>query len=173
MKRALSCTFILSLILFVGLPTLAQTDYWFESEGDPIFYITLPESWNGEWQEEDGLSVLHAISAEETAYLSIWALHDVDDLEEASEAVGEMLDEWVNEFESEEWEEGTINDIPIVYTDGTAVDIETGEDLDLSLAFFIPQEGQIFILIVVGEQEDRDEHSEDIQSILQSIRREE
>ena len=171
MKKLSLSMFALSLVLLISLPALAQTNYWFERDGEPIFYITLPASWEGEWQEEDGLSVLHAIAANETAYLSVWALHDVEDLEDASEAVGEMLDEWVNGFDSGEWEEGEINDIPVIYTDGTAVDIETDEPLDLSIAFFIPEEGQVFILIVVGEQAYRDEHSGDIQSILQSIQR--
>ncbi len=76
---------IFAIVLLMTSVAFAQdeeakaTDFYFEDENGPVFYITFPETWTGEWQEVEGASVLHALPKDESLYISIVAVHDAKD----------------------------------------------------------------------------------------------
>jgi hypothetical protein len=171
MKKMIMLFMLFSFVFGVGA-AFAQEDFWFQDENEQkIFYITLPDTWKGEWQEEEGVSILHALPKDESLYLSIWALHDVKDLNTATEKVGELIDQLVTDFKDSKWENATVNDIPWVYTDTTAKEKDSGEPVEVSVLFFVPREDSVFILLYFGTTEDRKTHDEVLTKILQSIRR--
>jgi hypothetical protein len=166
---------VLCGLLFAANIALAEeTDYWFEDENEEaIFYLTLPNGWKGEWQEEEGVSILHALPNDESIYLSVWALHDVKDLQSAAEALDNLLANLVTDLKPEEWEEDTINGIPFIYSDATAKAKDDGELVEVSVAFFVPAEGQVFILSYFGTPDAWHNHKQAVTSIYNSIRLEE
>jgi hypothetical protein len=165
------------LLVIVGMVCMAsmafaQEDFWFEHEDEtPIFFVTLPENWTGEWQEEEGVSVLHAAPADGAdVYLSIWAIHDVADLETAAQAVGEMLAQLVTGANFETWEDVTINEIPFTHSESAATLIDGGADVTVSAALFSPEEEEVYILIFLGTPDAFESHGENLTDVIQSIR---
>lgn len=174
MKKWVSLVVMLLGLLSLVHIAVAQEDYWFEYDnGEVIFYVTLPGGWSGEWQEEEGVSILHALPEDESVYLSLWALHDVADLQDAAEAVDGIIEQLFTDAKWGEWEEWENNGIPFLTSDATAKTIDDNTLVDLSASFFSPAEGEIYLLIYFGTPEAWHEHKEEIEEIYGSIRTEE
>lgn len=171
---------MLRLALIVGMicaasAALAQQDFSYTYEdGTPIFFVTLPDNWEGEWQEKDNISILHAVPKDGSdVYLSIWAVYDVDDLKMAGDAVDLMFAEFVTDVNFEDWEEMTVNGIPFTFSESAAKMKDSGTDAIASAAFFSPEEGEVYILMCLGTTAAYESQSETVVEIIRSIRREE
>lgn len=173
--RSMLCLLVIVSVVCMASMALAQEDFWFEyDDGTPIFFVTLPDNWEGEWQEEEDLSILHAAPADGAdVYLSIWAMYDVADLNAAAEAVDEVLDQLVTGVNFETWEDVTINDIPFTHSESVATLQDGGEDVIVSAAFFSPAEDEVYILIFLGTPDAFESHGDNLTEVIQSIRREE
>lgn len=174
MKNMLRLLVIVSVICMASM-ALAQEDFSFEyDDGTPIFFVTLPDNWTGEWQDEDGVSILHAAPADDAdVYLSIWAIHDIADLKAAAEAVDEVLAQLVTGVNFETWEDVIINDIPFTHSESAAKLLEGGTDVIVSAAFFNPEEEEVYILLFLGTPDAFKGHGDNLTEIIQSIRTEE
>lgn len=169
MRKVLSLLSIVAVVLFAGMAVAEDTNFYFEDEAGPVFYITLPDTWNGEWQEAEELTALHAVPKDESLYISILAAADA-----TPENIGKLADQVVSElvtgYNLEKWEEQTINDIPLYVSESTAKVKDGGEDTEIMVAYFTPKQGQTYILYAIGAKEDQEAHAEEIGAILGSLR---
>ena len=180
MKKIVSIASIVSIfamLLLAGMAVAKEakteesgaTDFYFEDESGPVFYITLPETWKGEWQEEDGLAILHAMSNDEEVYLSILAAEEATP-ENIGNIADAVLAEMVTGQSFKEWEEVTINNIPLYTSESKAKLKDGGEKVDVSVAYFTPKKDATYILYIIGATDAQEAHGEDVGAILNSLR---
>lgn len=170
MKKVVSLLSLLAVLIFAGIALAEDTDFIFEDDNGPVFYITLPDTWEGEWQEEDDLSVLHAMPKDESMYLSILAAYDATDPESSGAMVDAILTKIFKGYSFEKWEETTINGIRIVSSDSTATVKETGAEVQITAAYFVPKKDATYILYFFGPEEAFAKHEEEFLTILGSLR---
>ncbi len=72
MKKACLIFIILSLFLNIYL-VQGQTTVEYPGD-DPIFSISFPKKWKVTTEEE----LLHALSKDESIYVGLWALEDIE-----------------------------------------------------------------------------------------------
>ena len=161
MKTKMS--FFVVLLLFTVVP-LAQAETFTYPADDPQFSITFPDDWTVEPDEQ----LLHAGPEDGTIYLGVWALAGAENLDSALEALDEALGNFFTEMELGEAEAMEINDIPFVAVDGTGAD-KDGNELDLSVALFLPDEDAVYILLYFGTADAEEAHEDELMSIVQSI----
>jgi len=65
----------------------------------------------------------------------------------------------------------TINDIPFEHAEATAKDKDSGEDVEVSVAFFTPAENEVYILMFLGTKDAMDSHGDNLTKVIQSIRK--
>jgi len=169
MRSVLSLLSIMAVLLFAGMAVAEDTDFYFEDEDGPVFYITLPDTWNGEWQEAEELTALHAVPKDESLYISILAAADATP-ENIGNIADQIVSELVTDYNFEKWEEKAINGIPLYVSESAAKIKDGGEDTEIMVAYFTPKEGQTYILYAIGSKEDQDAHGEEIGAILGSLR---
>ena len=176
MKKLTSLLSIFAIVLLMTSVAFAQdeeakaTDFYFEDEDGPVFYITFPETWTGEWQEVEGASVLHALPKDESLYISIVAVHDAKDFKSAAEMIDAILAEVVTDYSFSDPQAGTLNDIPVQMSESKAKLKEGGEETELGLMFFTPKENANYILYSIGSKEAQAAHKDEIDAIFSSLR---
>ncbi len=131
---------------------------------DPLFSISFPDDWIVDLDED----LLSSMPEDESIYLGLWAIADSDNLEDALDALDEVIEELVVEFEAGELEELEINDIQIFYVDGSGLDTE-GNDVNVSAAIFSPDEEMICILFYYGTPAAESLHEDELVGILKSL----
>jgi hypothetical protein len=163
---------VLGGLLFAGIAVAEDADFYFQDESGPVFYITLPDTWTGEWQEIEGVTVLHAVQNDGNAYLSVVAAHDADP-ENVGEITDAILAELVTDQNFEKWDEGTINDIPVYSSASLAKTTANGTEVNVNVAYFIPQEDAAYILYIISPPQIDKALEDQITAILGSLRTEE
>jgi hypothetical protein len=134
---------------------------------NPVFSITFPEGWRTETDE----NLLHAVPQDSSVYLGLWALEDAKNLDEALDAVDELVGSLVKNLEVDEVDSSILNDMEFLSVDGKGIDTE-GDAVNVSVALFTPDEETVFILLFYGTPEAGDLHENELVDILKSIRQE-
>ncbi len=67
----------------------------------------------------------------------------------------------------------TVNGIPFTFSESAANMKDSGADAIASAAFFSPEEGEVYILVILETAAAYESQSETVVKIIQSIRREE
>ncbi len=135
--------------------------------GNPVFSITFPDGWETEADE----NLLHACPADSSIYLGLWALEEGVKLDDALDALDEIVSSLVTGLETGEAENNEINGIDFLSVDGTGKDGD-GDAVDVSAAVFSPDDKQVFILIYYGTPEAGEKHEDEMTAILGSINKE-
>jgi len=156
---------LIILTSYFLITNFAQAETMSYPGDDPVFSVSFPESWNLETEDD----VLNAMPADESIYLGIWALEDVDDVEEALDAIAEDADNFFKDLQVEDPGETEINGIPFIFVDGKGV-LEDDTAVTVSLAVFSPDGETFFIGLFFGPPDMFKEHREEIDSIVQSVR---
>jgi len=151
------------IVLLLSTNFLLADEYSYPGE-NPVFSITFPDNWKVETDEE----LLHATPKDESLYVGLWALGDVDDIDAALEVIDEVVEEFVKDLETEEPDEMEINGIEITFVDGVGED-EEGEQVEASVALFSPDDETVFVLFYFGYPESAEKHEEALVEILESI----
>lgn len=154
----------LLLILVLGVFSLQAETYEYPGD-DPLFSISFPDDWSS---EPDG-EVLHASPSDNSIYLGLWALNDVENLEIALNELDNVVSDLVDEVEwDDESTEFEINDIQFLGIDGEGVD-EDDNEINVSVGLFFADEDTVCIIIYFGSPEAEEEYEEDLNWILASI----
>ncbi|GAK51362.1 hypothetical protein U14_02605 [Candidatus Moduliflexus flocculans] len=169
MRNALSLLSIIAVLLFAGIAVAEDTDFYFEDEEGPVFYITLPDTWSGEWQETEELTALHAVPKDESLYISILAAANATP-ENIGNVADQIVSELVTDYNFEKWEERAINGIPLYVSESAAKIKDDGEETEIMVAYFTPKKGQTYILYAIGAKEDQNAHEKEINAIFGSLR---
>jgi predicted Zn-dependent protease len=131
---------------------------------NPVFSITFPDGWETETDE----NLLHAFPADSSIYLGLWALEEGVKLEDALDALDEIVSSLVTGLETGEAEKNEINGIEIVSVDGSGKDTE-GDDVNVSAALFSPDDSQVFILIYYATPAAEARHEDELIAVIGSI----
>ena len=175
MKKLVSLLSMLAIVLIAGV-AFAQdeeakaTDYYFEDEDGPVFYITFPETWTAEWSEGEALTALQGLSKDESVLISVMIAHGAKDFAAAGEAIDKILDGLVTDFNFSEPKEGTLNGMKVMATNSKAKLVDGGDEVEVGLIFFTPKENEFYILYTLGSAEAEKQHAEEITAIINSLR---
>lgn len=161
------------LALSIGLITtfliasVSAEEFTYPSE-NPRVSITFPASWK---VEPDG-EALHAGPSDKSIYFGLLPLPENVSAEKAGEAIGGAIDEMVTDFVEKESDSFEINGIQFFYSDATAKDKESGQPLNVSMAYFSPDADPNHMMAIVyfGSQEAEKKHEGDLQKVLHSIK---
>ena len=156
--------FLMVVVLLLSTNFLFADEYSYPGE-NPVFSITFPDDWKVETDEE----LLHATPKDETLYLGLWALADVENIDAAMDAIDEVVAEFVDDVETDEADEMEINGIEITFVDGVGKD-EEGEQVEVSVALFSPDDETVFVLFYFGYPETTKQHEKALVKILESIK---
>lgn len=174
MKRALSLLSILAVLLFAGSALAEENDFYIEDDEGPVFYITLPDGWSGEWQEEEELNVLHAMPKDESIYLSIVALQDATDPEASGALVDAILTRVFSGYNFEAWKETTTTaGVPLFSSESTATVKKSGAEVKLSARYFVPKKDVTYVLYYFGTPAAFDARKGELEAIVDTLRTEE
>lgn len=155
--------------LLTGLSLLAGSVFAGElvyPSDSPVLSITFPDSWK---TEADG-EVMHTSPADESVYLGLWALAEDQDVNDAIDALDQVVGELVKDAEFADAVENNINGIDIYSVDGTGKDDE-GNNVTVSAAVFTPDGKQTFIILYYATPESEKKHEKDILSVLGSLKK--
>ena len=155
--------FLTVVVLLLSTNFLLADEYSYPGE-NPVFSITFPDNWNVETDEE----LLHATPKDESLYLGLWALADVEDIDAALDVIDEIVAEFVDDLETDEPDDMEINGIEITFIDGVGVD-EEGEQVEVSVALFSPDDETVFVIFYFGYPETTKKHEKALVKILESI----
>lgn len=154
---------LLSVLFLISLVNTSFAEKFVYPSENPIFSIVFPDDWQIELDEE----MLHASPEDESIYLGLWAL-GVESIDDALDALDEIVGETVVEPEFDEPGQVTVNDIAIFYVDGKGTD-EEGDNVTFSVALFSPDGETVFIVFSYGTPEAEKLHGEEWESIVKSI----
>lgn len=159
--------------LLVGLVTalssnLVIADEFSYPSDNPRVSITFPDSWVVEPEGD----ALHAGPSDKSLYFGLLGLPADITPEKAGETIGGAIDSMVTDFQETESDSFEINGITFFYSDATAKDKESGEDLSVSLAYFSPDANPKHMMAIVyfGTPESEEKHENDLQKVLHSIK---
>jgi hypothetical protein len=136
-------------------------------EKNPIFTVTFPDEWSTETEE----NLLHAFPSDSSIYLGIWALEDAGNLDAAMNEVDKVVASLVKDLKVGEVDSTVINGMQFLTVDGTGRDDE-GDNVNVSVALFSPDEKQVFIMLYYGTPEAEKVHEDELVAILKSINEE-
>ena len=151
------------LFLIVLLNNSIAEKFIFPGE-NPVFSIVFPDDWEIELDAE----MLHATPEDESIYLGLWAL-GAESVDDALDALDEVVGEAVADAEYDEPGQLKINDIKIFYVDGKGTDDE-GDNVAFSVALFSPDGETVFIVFTYGTPQEEKLHNEEWDGIIQSIK---
>jgi hypothetical protein len=161
MKRLI----LLSLILCASL-TFATETYKYPAEGQAIMSIDFPQAWLVEKDEE----MLHATSPDELVYLNLWALQEVTQVDDAIDIIDEVLAVYLQELELNDAETGSVNDLEMVFIDGSGEDME-GNPVTTSVVLFSPDNETVMLTFFVATPTGAQNNKNDIKEIITSIKK--
>ena len=156
--------FLMVIVLLLNANFLIADEYFYPGE-NPIFSITFPDDWNVETDED----ILHVTPKDESLYLAVWALADVEDIDAALEVIDEIVDEFVDDLKTEEPDELEVNGLEITFIDGVGKD-EDGEKVEASVALFSPDDETVFVVFYFGYPETSKKHEKALVKIIESIK---
>ncbi len=162
MKKYFSLLLALSLLMSYNL-SAAET-YTYPDSDNPVVQITFPDGWEIEPDEE----MLHAMPNDESIYLGFLALEGSNDIEDALDAVDEVLAELLSELELADFEEIENDDFVFLYSEGNGVDKE-GDDVNVTVALFSPDGEMVCLVFYYGTPEAEEIHENELNAIVASI----
>ena len=128
----------------------AAMDYWFNDQnGTPILYVTLPDSWKGEWQDYDGMYFLNAMPRDESLVMMWWALYGVQGSSPGFDSIRTFLQEVVYDIRESDRHSERVNEIPYEYKNITGRLKDDGTEVSI-LAMVISPERDIAVNLVYG-----------------------
>jgi hypothetical protein len=178
MKRIEKMTYRKALLALAALllSTVAFGETYSYPASAPVLQITYPESWESYIDEEDG--TLYGLSADEEVELNLWALDSKDvsadpeaALLAAAEEVGEIIDDWVYDFELLRSGRSDINGMASVEVAGSGYERGTDLELVVTADFFSPDDKTIFVLMFWGTAYGVDKYMADLVKITESIKK--
>ncbi len=149
-------------LMITGL--FADDTYVYPNQETPVFSISFPYDWKVEPED----NMLHAMPKDETVYVALWALDDVENLEAALESVDKLIREMVTEFQADEPDKLEFNNILYYFMEGSGKDND-GEDVNAAVAIFSPDSETICLIITYGTPDAEEVHEEDFMNIIKSI----
>ena len=161
MKRLI----ILSLIFCTSLIFAAET-YKYPAEGQAVMSIDFPDAWLVEEDEE----MLHATSPDELVYLNLWALDEITQVDDAINMIDEILAVYLKELELNDAETGSVNDIEMIFIDGSGKDME-GNPVTTSVVLFSPDNETVMLSFFVATPTGAQNNKNDIKEIITSIKK--
>ncbi len=173
MNRAMLVGIILLCVVSFSGMAEAQEDYWFfDGDGDPVFYFTLPEDWYGDWQEDDeGFSVFVAYPEDEGLTMALWVPHNIDLLDLAEQQIISSRNEAVADIIEGEWEtESNDYGISCTYSDSAGTEIETDDPMEIRMAFCNINPAYSIIINAYGIGEGWHDNLEELDDIFDSLR---
>ena len=157
---------LLTVLSFLFSTNFLSADEFHYPAKNPVLSITFPNDWKIETEEEQ----LHATPKDESLYLGGLALDDIEDVDDAMEAIDKIVAEFVDDFKAEEPGEMEINGIEITFIEGIGKD-EDGEKIEVSTAVFSPDDGEtVFVLFYFGYPEATKKHEKALVKIIESIK---
>ena len=112
--------------------------------------------------------MLHASPADESIYLGFWAVN-IESMDAVGDAVGEIVDGLVTDFEIEEEGELEVNGMPMVYIDGYGIDSD-GDDVECSVGIFSPDGETFCVILYFGTEAAEEKHEDALNGILESLK---
>lgn len=135
-------------------------------EGDPAFSMRFPGSWTAQVNEQDALE---GLSGDETVYLVLWEVEDLDNLEDEMTATAEQLLSDV-EFDDEDEEITNKYGVKFWLKHGDGAEQESEEAVQFTIAVFGPTENRAFVMLYTIEKENAtDEAKRQFVNIMESI----
>jgi len=159
--KKISIIFIITLLLIAAT---VNADTYFYPDEYPVFAVTFPDDWMVETDEE----LLSATPDDESIYVGIWALEDIDDIDAAMEALDEEIQDFMTDIIAKEPVITTINEIPFVIIDGKGV-YDEDVPVEFSVTIFSTDGETFFIGLYFGEPDDINFYSEELKAIISSV----
>lgn len=135
-------------------------------EGDPAFSLRFPGSWTAEVNDQDALE---ALSGDETVYLVLWEIEDLDNLEGEMTATAEQL---LSDVEFDDADEEITNKYGVKFwlKHGDGIEQESEEAVQFTIAVFGPSEERAFVMLYTIEKDNAtDESKRQFVNIMESI----
>ena len=149
--------------LFLCLSSVNAETFLYPAD-DPIFSVSFPDEWIVETEEE----LLQAMPVDETIYIALWAMEDVDDIDLAMEALDEELGSIIENVEAKDPQEVMINEIPFIIIDGKAT-VEEEIPVEFSVVVFSTDGETFFVGLYFGSKEDVAKYRTELDEIIKSV----
>ena len=155
--------FFLLMSLFLFAISVNAETYSYPA-ADPVFTISFPDNWTIETDEE----LLHAMPADESVYVGIWAIDSVEDVDLVMDALDEEIANFIQDIETDEPVETEINEIPFIIVKGNGV-VEDDIPVDFSGALFSTDGETFFVGLYFGTPEMIQKYTKKLDAILDSV----
>lgn len=160
--------FICLIALLFSAAQVSAEFIVYPAQDAPMFTIEMPDKWKSEVIEE---TILQSVSPDEKVYMMAWPV-DAETMEEAIDGLDEFLTDLLTDINLDgEGERLEINGIPFWRATGLGKDVETDEDVKLTVGFFMPEEKTVCLIAFLSEPKAAQRHAESIAAILQSIKK--
>ena len=157
----LLCSLCFATVLIAGGN---MSTYTYPSD-EPVMSIDIPSNWDIE-TDEDGSLV--ATPKDESIYLELFEVDDAEDLDDAIEYVGDIIDEWLSSVKIGDPETYDINGMKLISFDGTGVD-EDEDEILLTVALFSPDDDTVMMVLYFGTEEAETEHQAELNNIIKGL----
>ena len=157
---------VMAVALAAGVTTARAGETFEYPEGDPAFSLRFPGSWTAEVNDQDALE---ALSGDETVYLVLWEIEDLDNLEGEMTATAEQL---LSDVEFDDADEEITNKYGVKFwlKHGDGIEQESEEAVQFTIAVFGPSEERAFVMLYTIEKENAtDESKRQFVNIMESI----
>lgn len=155
-------------LLMVGITSVSAELFVYPTQDAPMFTVEMPDKWNSEVIEE---TILQSVSPDEKVYMMLWPV-DAETMDEAVDGLEEFLTDLLTDITLDgEGETCDINGIPFWRATGEGKDVETDEDVKLTVGFFVPAEDTVCLIAFLAQPKAAQRHAEDIAAIFQSIKK--
>jgi hypothetical protein len=147
----------------------ASADTFTYPDKNPIVSITFPDTWKIEPEDE----VLHSGPPDGSIYFGFIPMPLGTKADKAGEMVGEIINTMVTDYKAGEDSTFTVNGIEFFGSDAKAKQRDTGDDLNVTMLFFVPDQklGQLFAVVYFGSPESEENYEDDLMGIFASIKR--
>lgn len=137
-------------------------------EGDPVFTMRFPGSWAFEVNDQDALE---AASGDQTVYLVLWEVEDLDKLEDEITATIEQILSEVKFDDGPDEEITNKHGVQFQLSHGEGIQQESEEAVQFTIAVFGPTETRGFIILYTIEKDNAtDESRRQFVNVMESIR---
>ncbi|HOW96405.1 MAG TPA: hypothetical protein P5567_10375 [Kiritimatiellia bacterium] len=157
---------VMAVALAAFVPTARAGETFEYPEGDPAFSIRFPGSWTAEVNDQDALE---ALSGDETVYLVLWEVENLDNLEDEMTATAEQM---LSDVEFDDADEELTNKYGVKFwlKHGDGVEKESEAEVQFTIAVFGPSENRAFVVLYTIEKETAtDESKRQFVNIMESI----
>lgn len=156
-------TVLITLIALVVSSGILKADTYVYPADGPSFSITLPNNWIVNAEDKD----LSASPQDESIFLLLSVFEEADNLDGAIDHLDSELESILSDIEYDEPEMVEINGIDFLTIDGSGIydDVE----VLISVAIFMPDDENVFLLLYLGTEEAENEHGDELDEIVNSI----